>query len=211
MAQPETMIRYTCARCKKSLESPVSFAGQKINCPDCGQRLQIPPPSAPPPPPINKTILATEESAAPVPVHVPSPRPQPVPPTPILTARVSEEAPARAPAPSPARRESCLECGKDITERTRVQTCPDCGSLFCSAGCFREHDYHAHAKKAKKRRRDECHRCGSTARPHEISAISQAGWITFALLLVFFFPLFWIGLLITETQVVCPDCGARLD
>src|SRR4051812_23054118 len=37
LAQIEAMIRYTCPRCKKSLESPASFAGQKLNCPDCNQ------------------------------------------------------------------------------------------------------------------------------------------------------------------------------
>jgi hypothetical protein len=36
------------------------------------------------------------------------------------------------------------ECGADVSDRPRVQACPDCGSLFCSARCFREHRYHAH-------------------------------------------------------------------
>jgi DNA-directed RNA polymerase subunit RPC12/RpoP len=201
------MIRYSCPRCKKSLESPASFAGQKLNCPDCNQRLQIPQPSTPPPvPAVNKTILATEEPAA-TPTSRPPRLPPPVvPPVPVPSVELVEET---APA---TRQESCLECGTDITRRARVQTCPDCGSLFCSAGCYRDHHKHAHGRKQKKRSRPiECDRCGSTEPPYARTQISQAGWITFALLLIFFFPLFWVGLLITETEWRCRDCGARLD
>lgn len=208
LAQPEAMIRYNCPRCKKSLESPASYAGQKLNCPDCGQRLQIPQPSTPPPAPaVNKTILALEEPAA----RTPRPSPPPVPPVPSVKVELVEETPVVDAAPS-TRRESCLECGVDITQRARVQTCPDCGSLFCSAGCYREHHSQAHGRKKKRRPRPvECDRCGSTEPPYARTQISQAGWITFALLLVFFFPLFWVGLLMTETEWHCRDCGARLD
>jgi DNA-directed RNA polymerase subunit RPC12/RpoP len=206
LAEPEAMIRYTCARCQKSLESPVSFAGRKINCPNCNQRLQIPQPSTPSTtPPINKTILASEEGPF-APAHAPpaSQVPAPIPTLPVMepTARISS-----GPA---VRRESCLECGVDLTERQRVQTCADCGSLLCSANCYREHRYHSHSRK-RRPRKEVCDVCGSTARPYEVNVISQAGWITFALLLVFFFPLFWIGLLITEPRVKCSDCGAYLD
>jgi DNA-directed RNA polymerase subunit RPC12/RpoP len=61
LAEPEPLIRYTCPRCLKPLEAPVSSAGQKSHCRECSQRLQIPQPYAPPPPAINKTILAVEE------------------------------------------------------------------------------------------------------------------------------------------------------
>lgn len=206
LAQTEPMIRYNCPRCKKSLESPASFAGQKLNCPDCNQRLQIPQPSTPSSPPVNKTILAKEEPAAGLPPPAPS-----VPPVPVVKLELAEEAPPRAER-APVRRESCLECGADVTQRSRVQTCPDCGSLFCSAACYREHHKHSHARKSKKRTREfvECDYCGSTEPPYRTSQISQAGWIVFALMLVFFFPLFWIGLLMTETNYTCRDCGRRL-
>jgi DNA-directed RNA polymerase subunit RPC12/RpoP len=211
LAQSEAMIRYNCPRCKKSLESPVSFAGQKLNCPDCTQRLQIPqPPSPPSAPPANKTILAALEPAASPASAIPSRNVSPPPAIPLL--KVVEEAIPAVELASPAQRESCLECGVDVTRRSRVQTCPDCGSLFCSAACYREHHHHAHAAKPKKRSRFvECDYCGSTARPRTTTEISQGGWIVFALLLVFFFPLFWIGLLMTETKVTCDDCGRRLD
>jgi hypothetical protein len=128
---------------------------------------------------------------------------------------VSEEEELPTGGGTPGRPENCLECGVSLAQRSRVQTCPDCGSLFCSARCYREHRYHAHAPKKKPRTRYveyvECDYCGSTARPRTITEISQGGWITFAILLVLFFPLCWIGLLITETHLKCSDCGARLN
>ncbi len=213
LAQPEQAIRYSCPRCQKSLESPASFAGQKLNCPACGQRLQIPQPATPPAPPLNKTILATEEPVATATAPAPSPHPPPPPPSrPTDTLEVVESAPRGAPAP-PKRRENCLECGVDITNRTRVQTCSDCGSAFCSSACYREHRYYAHSRRRRKKRRPErieCPYCDSTARPYSAWVISPTGWVIFAVLLLVFFPLCWIGLLMTEPEYRCSDCGARL-
>lgn len=216
LAEPEAMIRYTCPKCKKNLESPASFAGQKLNCPGCKQRLQIPQP--PPPLPTvaaaaNKTVLATiaeppstVAQAAPSQLSVPPPHPPFVDPSEL---EVIHEV---SPVPAPVEREHCLECGKDVTRQKRAQTCADCGSLFCSANCYREHRYHAHEKRKKKRRQDvECDFCGSTARPYVRTVISEGGWMMFVVLLIFFFPLCWIGLLMTESRVYCIDCNRRLD
>jgi hypothetical protein len=190
LAEPEPMIRYSCPRCKKALEAPAGFAGQKLNCPGCQQRLQIPQPAAlPAAPPLNKTILATEE-----------------PPS------VGELGPPRVvKMGKPLRIESCRECGVDVSQM-RVETCPDCSALLCSDRCYREHRYQVHSSRRRRRpSRDECYRCGCTDRPYAAQTISPAGWVVFAVLLVFFFPLCWIGLLMTETERRCPDCRARLD
>ena len=56
-----------------------------------------------------------------------------------------------------------------------------------------------------------CLNCGSRYIPRLERQISTAGWITFAVLLVFFFPLFWIGLLIKEDAVVCQTCNLRVN
>src|SRR5258708_5050141 len=45
------MIRFSCPRCKASLEQPEDAAGSKVACPKCSQRLQVPLP------PTTKTIL----------------------------------------------------------------------------------------------------------------------------------------------------------
>jgi hypothetical protein len=55
-----------------------------------------------------------------------------------------------------------------------------------------------------------CPRCMSQYLPRFERRISTAGWITFAVLLVFFFPLFWIGLLIKEDVQVCPACNTKV-
>jgi hypothetical protein len=55
-----------------------------------------------------------------------------------------------------------------------------------------------------------CPRCMSTYAPRMERRISTAGWITFSVLLVFFFPLFWIGLLIKEDVRVCPTCNSKI-
>jgi DNA-directed RNA polymerase subunit RPC12/RpoP len=214
LAEPEAIVRYTCPRCKQSLESPASSAGQKLNCPGCGQRLQVPQPSTPPPAPINKTILATEETASPVTAAAPMASPPPAPVPQVLVALdVVDERPSRRSSERSARRENCLECGTDVTNRSKVQTCSDCGSTFCSSGCYREHRNHAHSRRKKKKRRPErveCPHCDSTARPRTAWVISQSGWVLFVVLLLFFFPLCWIGLLMTEPEYRCTDCGARL-
>jgi RNA polymerase subunit RPABC4/transcription elongation factor Spt4 len=57
--------------------------------------------------------------------------------------------------------------------------------------------------------RFSCPNCGNTFPPRIERRISTAGWIVFAILLVVFFPLFWIGLLIREDVKVCSVCSAR--
>ena len=55
-----------------------------------------------------------------------------------------------------------------------------------------------------------CPRCSSQLFPVFERKISQTGWIVFAILLVAFFPLFWIGLLIKEDVRVCPVCRLQI-
>jgi DNA-directed RNA polymerase subunit RPC12/RpoP len=56
-----------------------------------------------------------------------------------------------------------------------------------------------------------CPNCGTHYLPVIERRISTAGWITFALLLVFTFIFFWIGLLLKEDVSVCPVCKYRLN
>ncbi len=55
-----------------------------------------------------------------------------------------------------------------------------------------------------------CPRCGSSLTPRIERKISNAGWIVFAVLLITFFPLFWIGFFIKEDVRVCPVCNLRV-
>lgn len=54
-----------------------------------------------------------------------------------------------------------------------------------------------------------CPRCNSQYIRYE-KKISTAGWIVFAILLVAFFPLFWIGLLIKEDARFCQVCNYQI-
>ncbi len=55
-----------------------------------------------------------------------------------------------------------------------------------------------------------CPSCGTNFLPVLERRISTAGWITFALLLVFTFIFFWIGLLLKEEVPICPVCRHRV-
>ena len=55
-----------------------------------------------------------------------------------------------------------------------------------------------------------CPHCNSHFLPRVERRISTGGWVTFAILLVVFLPLFWIGLLIKEDVRVCPNCSNKV-
>ncbi|MCS7079026.1 MAG: hypothetical protein NZ585_03115 [Chloracidobacterium sp.] len=55
-----------------------------------------------------------------------------------------------------------------------------------------------------------CPYCQTNLPPRLISRVSTAGWITLVVLLLFCWPLFWIGFLIREERCVCRVCGGRL-
>lgn len=55
-----------------------------------------------------------------------------------------------------------------------------------------------------------CPRCFSQYPPRFERKISTAGWIVFSVLLITFFPLFWIGFLIKEDVRICPMCNLRV-
>ena len=55
-----------------------------------------------------------------------------------------------------------------------------------------------------------CPNCGTNEPPIIKSKISEGGWIVFALMIVFCFPLFWIGFLMRQQYSVCPACMKKL-
>ncbi len=56
-----------------------------------------------------------------------------------------------------------------------------------------------------------CPRCATQMPPHATRKVSSAGWIIFTVLIVFFFPLFWVGLLIKEDVHTCPVCDLKVN
>jgi len=56
-----------------------------------------------------------------------------------------------------------------------------------------------------------CPYCGTNSPPFIISKISSGGWVVFALMLLFCFPLFWIGLLMKDQHQICAQYRVRLN
>jgi DNA-directed RNA polymerase subunit RPC12/RpoP len=71
-------------------------------------------------------------------------------------------------------------------------------------------DYGERPRRRRDRYEDECPYCGSTAPPIRRSKMSQAGLITLIVMVLLCWPLFWIGLLMTESYTVCADCGRQI-
>lgn len=73
MATSAALIHCSCPRCRKPLEAPASWAGQKMTCSGCGQRLQLPAASPPAVAAPNRTVLAESMPAPPTgPAHLPA-------------------------------------------------------------------------------------------------------------------------------------------
>jgi hypothetical protein len=51
-----------------------------------------------------------------------------------------------------------------------------------------------------------CPFCAWTGVPIKNKKTTTGGWVLFAILLIFFFPLCWIGILIRETKHRCGSC-----
>jgi transposase-like protein len=128
-----------------------------------------------------------------------------VPSEPIPPPRPSADAEAGVPI------EDCRYCGSSLSvpvarlgEKVR---CPRCGETVRAETALKRPPRRRGSRRWSERY--ECPECGCDEYPYRTTAISETGWILFAVLLVTFFPLFWIGLLMTEPRWVCPDCLHR--
>ncbi len=43
-----------------------------------------------------------------------------------------------------------------------------------------------------------------------VEKVSTAGWVVLILLVLFCFPLFWIGFFMKERRSQCPRCGVQV-
>jgi DNA-directed RNA polymerase subunit RPC12/RpoP len=71
-------------------------------------------------------------------------------------------------------------------------------------------EYYLPPRRSRPRVQFQCPYCGSTRRPRRITRVSAMGWLVGAILLVTTCVLCWVGALITETSLVCADCGIKL-
>lgn len=51
-----------------------------------------------------------------------------------------------------------------------------------------------------------CPACGYVGNAMIVEKVSTAGWVVLVLLVLFCFPLFWIGLLMKDRHAQCPNC-----
>jgi hypothetical protein len=186
------MIRYLCPRCRKSLVAQDGAAGAKLNCPDCGQRLQIPVP----PPPVNKTVLGTleEQPNRTVLGKLESPA---EPGTPVPTAQAGAVPPVprtilvETPVPPDAMDD--LEEVEDARPRRRRS---------------REHD-EDDDRPPRRRRVRPCPQCGCTDYPWQTTKFGSAS-IALVILGILFWPLIIVAFLVQEKWEVCAECGEKL-
>jgi DNA-directed RNA polymerase subunit RPC12/RpoP len=146
------VVHYRCPSCRIPLESKDSEAGRKVQCPTCGQRMEVPWPS-------KKAALADRDDDEPV---------------------------------RPRRR------GYDDEDDRPRRSRDD------------DEDYDVRPTRRRLRRTCECPNCGHVGEPYERKEMAQEGWIVLVVLLLVFFPLFFIGLLMKQTYLVCWECGYKI-
>jgi hypothetical protein len=131
----------------------------------------------------------------------------------VVTIPLDDAVPPPLPtaiAASSGRVTACPTCGKSLTITAELEgacvTCPFCDCEFRSGGSAPTEP----KRRLRRRRRFRCPYCDSSELPIETRRVSSAGWMLFVIFLLFFLPLFWIGLLITEPETRCYDCRRRL-
>ena len=116
-------------------------------------------------------------------------------------------APLPVPVPVPPPRPQATEPNYDDDRRSRRD---DRQAIQVHVNQTIERDDDYDDRRPRRRRGPSCPYCGSRARPIYRQQVSQAGWVVFALLLVFTIIFCFIGLFMTEEVRICPDCGARI-
>lgn len=132
--------------------------------------------------------------------------------------------------PTPGIRVACPTCGQHIEVPHYSEPGTDTGVPETETGAYPPRSSGAHAPspspyqqpasqyddpyaRPSRRMRGvgfECPYCHTDQPPSTRSQISPAGWVVFVAMLFFCFPLFFIGLLMTEEYKVCSQCGVRL-
>jgi hypothetical protein len=186
-------ILVQCPVCTETLEAPQSAAGKGCACPVCHAVVSVP--LADPEPRLR--TFAVEVQAPPS--HT---LPPPLPMSPSTTSSLPLSEGRVCPCPT---------CGKTLTITPDLEgdyvTCPFCEREFRTDGQLSERPKR---RSRRRRHRFECPYCGSHEEPIDTKRVSSAGWVLFTIFLLFLWPLFWIGLLITERETRCYDCRRRL-
>jgi predicted RNA-binding Zn-ribbon protein involved in translation (DUF1610 family) len=110
---------------------------------------------------------------------------------------------------------ACPHCGDVCTvsesSAGKKVRCPGCDRAFLA-----DDDEPPEEAREPVRRRDDdgvdfrCPFCGTDEWPNVNTKVSTGGWVLFVGLLIFCFPLCFIGLLVKEDYRECSSCGVKL-
>jgi hypothetical protein len=71
-------------------------------------------------------------------------------------------------------------------------------------------DFRPVRRRRRRSRATECPNCGCEGDTYERKEIPTEGWIIMVVLLLTFFPLFFIGLLMKQNYLICGECGFKI-
>ncbi len=183
-------ISMICGSCGKKVRAPDSAAGMTATCPHCQARFQVPSGGQP-------TIIDE--------------------PSPISTA-ISDAKPIHLSGSSSMEGSAvCPFCAETI--KAGATKCKHCGERLDDNSEFDRRSARTSRNASRSNRDDDggearsgfsCPFCKASTPPIIKNQISQTGWMVFVLLLIFCFPLCWIGLFIRDDYRVCLSCGMKL-
>jgi len=183
------MFRYLCPRCKKSMSAQDGEAGSKLDCPHCGQRILVPTPPQPPKPPINKTTLGQLEDNR---------------GKKTVIGTLDDDL---VPTVEPALPQGGLEPVPAMPKVILVETVDKADDNPWAA---LNEDEPERPVRRRRKSKWSCPYCDSTEAPIIRRQVGAVGWVMFAVLLLFFFPLCFLGLMMTDENEYCADCGSKL-
>ena len=115
------------------------------------------------------------------------------------------------------RKVACPTCGQRMQvpwpakNKTLVPELDEAEPVRRGRGYEDDEDYRRPARRPHRRERDcECPNCGTVDDAYERKEIAPEGWVVLVVLLVTFFPLFFLGLLMKQNYLVCRECGYKI-
>lgn len=166
-----------------------------VLCPTCGSNLQIPDAS------IGKTVKCPKCFAK---MMIPqSSFPDDLPPAPVPASAAPPQRNPFSTVSSSSSKVLRVAAERDAEEEQPSRRRP-------SRKSRRDDDDDFDYRRRSSNYGFQCPYCGSKNLPMKNSKISTGGWVVFAMMILFCFPLFFIGLLMKEDYRECADCGIKI-
>jgi DNA-directed RNA polymerase subunit RPC12/RpoP len=218
------MIQFDCLTCGKRLRAQPENAGKRAKCTKCGQVLIVPADDSPGP---MQEVNWTEDSQPPPPRVLPPRTTEPIPPPPTqppnepiwgqevpppYTGQAAYHPPPGGAAPPPGYPQPPYPQPPyphaSYPQPPYPYAPPQLPAVPYYPPPAQLEDERRRPR--RERRGFECPYCGCDSPPARRSEVSATGWVILVVMLLFCFPLFFIGLFIKDEYRVCRDCGTRL-